>query len=224
MNSIKSFFAKHNLLLIVVVMFAGCSVYNASFLSKLNLTGMMVEISYMTMLTIGMTFVILTGGIDLSVGALAGLSTVIIARVLRDTSLGSDGFSTLMAILLAVLSCGIIGYVNGLLITLINISPLIVTLGMTWVTIGLSNTLVKGKPIALQISFLKNVLAYRIGTWVPVMTIVALVALVIAIYLLAKTKFGRSFYAVGSSIYAAHISGINTQTVLLMAYLISGLC
>ncbi len=224
MQKVKAALSRNTLGLVVVVMFAFCSLYNTSFLSKMNLTGMLVEVSYMTLLAIGMTFAILTGGIDLSVGAVAGLSTVIIARVMRDMYLGGDVLTILVAIVLAVGVCTLIGYLNGLLITSMNIPPLIVTLGMTWIATGLGNTLVKGKPIALEVAGFKDVLTYKIGTWIPVMFIFAMIALVIIMQILSKTRFGRSFYAVGSSRYAAHISGMKTGRVLRQAYMLSGLC
>lgn len=224
MRRLKALASKHSLLLIVILMFAGCSLYNASFLRKINLTGMFIEISYMSVLTIGMTFVIITGGIDLSVGAVAGLSTVMIARVMRDAALGGEAVTTLVAVALALLVCALIGLLNGLLVTVMRIPPLIVTLGMTWIATGIGNSLVKGKPIALALPTLKSILAYRIGTWVPIMLLLSLAGLAAAMYVLAKTRFGRSFYAVGSSRYAAYISGMNTRQVLRRAYLISGLC
>ncbi len=224
MNKTKTFLSRNVLSLVVVGMFIFVSLYNSSFLSKLNLTGLLVEISYMTFLAIGMTFAIVTGGIDLSVGAVAGLSTVVIARMMRDLNFSNDLLTIIAAITMALSVCTLIGYINGLLVTIMNIPPLIVTLGMTWVATGLGNSLVKGKPIALKISGLKNVITYKIGTWVPVMFILSIAALIIMIYILDKTRFGRSFYAVGSSRYTAYISGMNTKRVLRQAYLISGLC
>ena len=104
-----------------------------------------------------------------------------------------------------------------------NISPLIVTLGMTWIATGLGNTLVKGKPIALEVAGFKDVLTYKIGTWIPVMFIFAMIALVIIMQILSKT--GLALVLCGrSSRYAAHISGMKTGRVLRQAYMLSGLC
>jgi ribose transport system permease protein len=215
--------AKNKLLWCVIIMFVFCCVYNQSFLSRINVAGLFVEISYMTFLAIGMTFVILTGGIDLSVGAVAGLSTVIVAYTMKNAYLVNDSVTILLAVFLALLCCTAIGFLNGAMVTFFDLPPLIVTLSVTWVAAGVANTLVKGTPLLLAIPSFRRILMFRIMNWVPVLFILTVLAVILLSYVFAKLRFGREIYAVGSSKYAAFISGMKVKRVLLRAYTLSGL-
>lgn len=131
------------LLVITVAMFIFCCIFNSAFLSRMNISGLLVEISYMSFLAIGMTFVILTGGIDLSVGAIAGLSTVIIAYTMKNSPWKSDGTTIVMAIILAVGVAALLGLLNGLMVAYFNLPPLIVTLAVTWIASGFGNRMMQ---------------------------------------------------------------------------------
>ena len=102
MQKVKAALSRNTLGLVVIVMFAFCSLYNTSFLSKMNLTGMLVEVSYMTLLAIGMTFAILTGGIDLSVGAVGRAFHGDHRPCDAGYVFGGDVLTILVAIVLAV--------------------------------------------------------------------------------------------------------------------------
>jgi ribose transport system permease protein len=221
---VKKLLSEKRLLLALILLLAFTSLYNTSFLSKVNLIGMLVQISFMTVLTIGMTFVILTGGIDLSVGAQAGLATVIVASVMKQWSGGFPILVTLLGVVLALAVTSAMGFLSGALITGLNLPPLIVTLSMTWIAQGVGNTIIKGQPIALAFNTLKDVLVFRIGTWIPVMLLIALALLALSAFVLSRLRFGREIYAVGSSRYAAYISGMKTRRILRRAYTLSGLC
>jgi len=223
LNNIKESAAKNKLLIITIVLFVFCSIYNPSFLSRLNLNGMMLSTAYMTVLVIGMTFVILTGGIDLSVGATAGLSSVILAYGMNNFMIANDGVTILFCIVLVLIISLLIGLINGLFVAMLNLPPLVVTLGMTWVVTGIADTIVKGKPISLPKNSLKTFLKFKIFNVVPVMLIISVVALILFIYIFAKLRYGRQFYTVGSSKYAAYVSGMNIRSVLINAYAIAGL-
>jgi ribose transport system permease protein len=184
---------------------------------------MFIEISYMTFLAIGMTFVILTGGIDLSVGAVAGLSTVIVAYTMKNIPLSNDFLTIVVSIFFALFCCTLIGFINGMLVTFLELPPLIVTLGITLVASGIANTLVKGTPLALSSASFRKMLTFRLLNWIPVLLIIAILVLALLCYTFAKLRFGREVYAVGSSQYAAFISGMNVKRVLVRVYSISGL-
>ena len=223
LNRIKESAAKNKLLIITIVLFVFCSLYNPSFLSRLNINGMMLSTSYMSLLVIGMTFVILTGGIDLSVGATAGLSSVILAYGMNNFMIANESITLLFCILLVLIVSVGIGLINGLFVAMLNLPPLVVTLGMTWVVTGIADTIVKGKPIPLPKTALKTFLKFKVFNVVPVMLIISVVALVLFIFIFAKLRYGRQFYAVGSSKYAAYVSGMNIRAVLINAYSVAGL-
>jgi ribose/xylose/arabinose/galactoside ABC-type transport system permease subunit len=125
---------------------------------------------------------------------------------------------------LALAVTSAMGFLSGALITGLNLPPLIVTLSMTWIAQGVGNTIIKGQPIALAFNTLKDVLVFRIGTWIPVMLLIALALLALSAFVLSRLRFGREIYAVGSSRYAAYISGMKTRRILRRAYTLSGLC
>lgn len=220
---IKQFLSTHSLLVIVIALFVFTSVYNSNFLSKINLSGMLIQIAYMTFLAMGLTFVILTGGIDLSIGAISSLSTVIIAYSMKNFFVVNSTVTIIVGVLLVLVACAIIGLINGFFIADLNFPPIIVTLCMTWIATGLGNTIIKGTPIALKYPEFRKFLSLKIGGLVPLTFIIAMVVLAFLIWVLAKTRFGRQFYAVGSSSYAAFISGMNVKLVLRKAYVISAI-
>lgn len=222
-GAIKKFLSNNSLLLIVVLLFAFTSAYNSSFLTTINLSGMLIQISYMTFLAMGLTFVILTGGIDLSIGAISSLSTVIIAYSMKNFFLVNNTVTLVVGILLVMLVCFLIGLLNGIFIADFNFPPIIVTLCMTWIATGLGNTIIRGTPLALKIPDFRRFLAIKIAGVIPITFIITLAVLVILIWVLNKTRFGREFYAVGSSHYAAFISGMNVKMVLRKAYIISAM-
>ena len=224
-RSLKDSIMKRGLLIITIAMFIFCCVYNSAFLSKMNITGLLIEISYMTFLAIGMSFVILTGGIDLSVAANAGLSTVIIAYTMKQFQGAgmSEGAAIALAVVLALVVSALIGLLNGALVAYVKLPPLVVTLAVTWIATGIANRLVKGAPISIKIKVFRKVLMYSIADWVPVMFLVTIILLFLFSYILGKLRFGRETYATGSSYYAAFVSGIKVKRVLLRSYVICGL-
>lgn len=223
MLKVKKILSGNSLILIVIILFIFCSVYNKAFLTAFNISGMLTETSFMTLLAIGMTFVILTGGIDLSVGALAGLSSVILALVMKNCYTGNDLTTIILAVVLAVCTCTSLGFVSGVLITKLKLSPLLVTLGMTWIATGIGESLLKGQPIGLAVTAFKANLGIKILSWVPITFIIMMTLLIVMIILLKKYRWGREFYAVGSNKYAAYISGTKTDSVIRRAYMLSGL-
>jgi ribose transport system permease protein len=204
-------------------MFIFSSLYNNAFLTSFNIKGMLIESSFMTLLAMGMTFVILTGGIDLSVGSIAGLSSVVLTLIMKHWKLGNDLLVILIAVVLSLLLCTALGLINGIFVTKLRLPPLIVTLGMTWVASGLGNALLKGVPLALSISAYKKALEIKVLDWIPITFIIVLTLLILQAYVLKSFRWGREFYAVGSNRYAAFISGTKTSSVLRRAYMLSGL-
>lgn len=188
-----------------------------SFLNAVNVTNVLRQVALFGIVSVGMTFVILTKGIDLSVGSILGVCAVTTALLLVD----NWPVATVVPVILAV---GVaMGAVNGLGITFGRIPPFIMTLGMMVMGRGLALTLANGQPVGLgarAADFMWLGRGAMLGLPVPVWIFIAVAA--VAIYVLRYTAFGRQVYAVGSNAEAAHLSGINVRLVTFSVYVISG--
>ncbi|RTQ92779.1 ribose ABC transporter permease [Lysinibacillus telephonicus] len=200
------------LLLIIIV-----SVLNPSFLSIANIFNVLRQVSISAIIAFGMTFVILTGGIDLSVGSTLALTGAIAASLLAG---GLDPFLTMgIALILGL----ILGAINGVVITKGKVAPFIATLATMTIYRGLTLVFTEGRPISGlgdHYSFQLFGKGYFLGFPVPVVTMV--IAFFILYFILQKTTFGRRVYAVGGNEEAAKLSGINTDRVKIAVYAITG--
>jgi len=196
-----------------------------NFLSSSNLLNIANQIAVIAILAIGMTIVIITGGIDLSVGSLLALSAVVTTRLIRDAGGGVSASAGAMvgACIAGIAVAGLVGAFSGLMITRFRIPPFIVTLAMMLVASGLAFTLSAGESIyQVPESFV------RLGRGTEVLRLPNAVVLMLALYLAAqvlmsRTVLGRHFYCVGGNRTAAWLSGVRVERVLLIAYIISGL-
>lgn len=176
------------------------------------------------LLAIGQTFVIISGGIDLSAGFIMGLASVVAAHVIN--MLGGHiplPLAMLLGIGIAVLAGVVPGMVNGLLISRLKVPPFIGTLGMFGVCRGAAFLLAGGTTVPVQNSWLA---ALGNGTlWgVPYLVIVAALVVILMHYLLSQTRFGQHNYAIGANAQAARRAGINIKTHLLKLYMLSAAC
>ena len=196
-----------------------------NFLKTANLLNIANQIAIIAIMAIGMTMVIITGGIDLSVGSLLALSAVLAARFIRDSAGGvaAQGAGLVLASLAAVLICGGVGAFSGLMITRFRIPPFIVTLAMMLVGSGLAYTLAAGQTIyQIPESFI------WLGRGADLLNVPNAVVLMFILYALAhvlmsRMKLGRYLYAVGGNSEAARLSGVPVRRVLLFAYTASAL-
>lgn len=188
-----------------------------AFLNPANIMNVLRQVALYGIVSVGMTFVILTKGIDLSVGSILGVSAVTAALLLVAGT-------SIPLVVLAVLVVGIVmGAINGLGITVGGIPPFIMTLGMMVMGRGFALTLADGQPVSLgdrAADFMWLGRGAVLGVPVPVV-IFAVVAL-IALYVLRYTSYGRQIYAVGSNTEAARLSGISVGFVTFSVYVISG--
>ena len=201
------------LILLVICLFA--SILSDSFLSVTNLFNVFKQITVAGIIGCGMTFVILTGGIDLSVGSILGLSGVVASGVLASTG------NTPLAVLTALgigLACGI---VNGFFISQCEIPPFIATLGMMTLLRGCVLVYTKGSPISVKVDSYKFIGKGSV-LGIPVPVIILLLLFLIAHYILTQTPYGRSVYAFGGNREAARLSGISIKKTEWMAYVING--
>jgi ribose transport system permease protein len=209
---IQNFGPLLGLFLIVVAL----SVMNGDFLTVGNIFNVLRQISINALIAFGMTFVILTGGIDLSVGAILALSSSIAAGLM------AGGMNTWMAVLIGLIAGSVMGMVNGLLVTKGKVAPFIATLATMTVFRGLTLVYTQGKPITgLNEDFAFLGKGYFLQIPMPVIWMV--VAFAVLYVILKHTTFGRRVYALGSNEEATWLSGIHTSKVKIMVYSISGL-
>jgi len=191
-----------------------------NFLKSENLLNIANQIAVIAIVAIGMSMVIITGGIDLSVGSLIALSAVLTARFIRDFAGGTlaSPAGMFLCCLAAILLCGAVGSFSGAMITRFAIPPFIVTLAMMLVGSGLAYILAKGQSIyQIPDSFV------WLGRGADLLSIPNAVLLMAVLYglahiLMSRMKLGRHLYAVGGNSEAARLSGVPVKPVLLFAY------
>jgi ribose/xylose/arabinose/galactoside ABC-type transport system permease subunit len=185
------------------------------FLTAVNLLNVIRQVSIFGILAIGQTFIILTAGIDLSVGSVLALAVVLVAGVLPK-------YGILPAIAVGLAIGAAMGTINGLGVTLGKVQPFVMTLGMLGIARGLAFMYTGGMPIpVLDKSFLFIGNGYLLG--VPVPAIIFVVLVILAALVLRYTPFGRYVYAIGSNEEAARLSGVNVRQYKTLVYTIGGL-
>lgn len=193
------------------------------FLKTSNLLGVANQTSIYAIIAIGMTMVILTAGIDLSVGSLVALAAVSSALVIRDWGGGEAaglGF-VVVGVVVGIGVCALAGAFNGVMITAFQIPPFITTLGMMMMASGLAFRLSEGRSIPeLPDSFFWIGRKATLGIPNPVLLMIALY--LIAHFVMSKTIFGRYVYAIGGNEAASRLSGVPVKRVLLIVYTICG--
>ena len=215
--AVKKIFSAYSLYILLLVLIIVVSVLNTNFLSAQNINNIFQQVSINGILAVGMTFVIITGGIDLSVGSLLGFSGVIAA------SLVSGGGNPLLAVLAGIAAGLVFGVVNGVLVSYAKIVPFIVTLGMLSIARGFTNVYTHGSPIIkLNKAFTALGQSSFLGIGLPVWIFVCM--LLVGYVLLHTTKLGRYTLAVGGNESAAKTSGINTAKIKMFAYTFTGFC
>jgi len=196
-----------------------------TFLTSSNLLNVANQIVVIAVMAVGMTMVIITGGIDLSVGSLVALSAVVTAMLIRDHAGGANASASGMigCSLVGVLVCGAVGAFSGGMITLFNVPPFITTLAMMQVASGLAYILAAGQSIYdIPSSF--TWLGRGIGALgIPNAVWLMLAVFAVAHITMSRTRLGRYIYAVGGNAEAARLSGVRVGRVLMIAYIISGL-
>lgn len=202
------------LIMLIICIFA--AILSPEFLSASNLFNVFKQIAVAGIVACGMTFVILTGGIDLSVGSIVGLAGVMSAGVLSTT--GDPILAVLTAIGIGI-GCGII---NGFFIAGCGIPPFIATLGMMTLLRGCVLVYTKGSPISVKVDAYKFIGKGNL-LGIPVPIIILILLFVFAHYILTQTAFGRSVYAFGGNREAARLSGISIKKTEWMVYIINGL-
>jgi ribose/xylose/arabinose/galactoside ABC-type transport system permease subunit len=212
---VKQFISRHALILALALICAGLAIFTPSFLTPSNLTNLARRISAVSVIAAGETLVIITAGIDLSVGSVAALSAVVAGLTIKEY-----GFNVPLGILAgasAGLACGL---VNGVLSTKGRIPSFIVTLGMMLAARGAAHLLTGGS----RISGLPQGFRFLGGTesWYVPFIVMLLIVGAFAVFL-RNTRFGREIYATGGNLSGARLSGIPVDRVRIGAFSLGGL-
>ncbi|WP_342491053.1 ribose ABC transporter permease RbsC [Bacillus sp. FSL R5-0422] len=201
----------------LIILVAIVSILNPAFLEPLNILNLLRQISINALIAFGMTFVILTGGIDLSVGAILALSSALTAGFIVS------GMDPILAIIVGSIIGAILGMVNGLLITKGKMAPFIATLATMTIFRGLTLVYTNGNPITgLGSNYAFQLFGRGYFLGIPVPAITMLLTFIVLWVLLHKTPFGRRTYAIGGNEKAALISGIKVPRVKIMIYSLAG--
>ncbi len=201
-------------LFLLIGMIIICSIVSPTFLKQQNIINILRQISIVTILAFGQTFLIICGQLDLSIGTVAGMCGVFACILFIATG------SILLALLLGILIGAVVGAVNGCIVTKFNAPPFIVTLAMQTVATGIIFTYTNGQNVYNIGDF--RLLGQGYIGFVPTPVIFMLLIFVCSSIMLRKMKFGRYLYAIGGNEKAAEASGIKVKKVKLIAYIITG--
>lgn len=208
--------AQYALYILVALLLVATVTRGAIFWSGTNLTNLLLQMSIIGVVTLAELIVVLTGGIDISVGSSLGLAAVISAGLF-------GGPSVLLGLVVAVIIGGIVGAVNGWLVAFRGLEPFIVTLGMLALARGLVYAYGNGIPINPTAAPTYATLGQTTILGIPVLAIIWLLMVALVAFLLYRTVWGRRVYAIGSNKEAARSSGIPVRATLWSVYILAGL-
>lgn len=215
---VKAIIKKSGSLIGLVVLFVVIACLNSSFIDPGNLKNLLRQVSINALISFGMTFVILTGGIDLSVGSILALSSALMGSFIVG------GLDPIFGIVLACLIGAALGAVNGLVITYGKVAPFIATLATMTIFRGMTLVYTNGNPISgltENEAFLNFGQGYFLE--LPVPAVMMLIMFGILYFILHKTPLGRKTYAVGGNEKVSYIAGIKINRIKIFAYTITGM-
>ena len=212
----RALIAKYGIYCAFVLLVGTLAIISPPFLTPYNIINILLQTSVNAIIAVGMTLVIITGGIDLSVGAVVALSAVIAASIAHP-----GGYPLFISILLGLGVGLVVGLLNGVLIAKKRLAPFIVTLAMMTAVRGLALVYTNGRPI-VTLSHAYDQIGGGNLAGIPLPIIIVLLVVLFGIFLLHYTRFGRYVFAVGGNELAARVSGINTNRILITVYALTG--
>ena len=217
-EAVSTSFYRYGLYIIFVVLALVFSLFNANFASGANVVNLLQQTASTGIAAAGLVFVLVSGGIDISMGSTIFLSSVIV------TTLANNGMGLVPAFVVAI-ACGMaVGAVNGFFVSVLNIPPLIVTLASLYIVRGVALSLT-----GVQSLFFSNpvgdAVAYaRLGGVIPVVILILAITLLLVQTVLSRTLFGRQLFAIGHNRKSAEIMGLKVRRKIFLTYVISGAC
>ena len=223
---LASIFSKYGIFLIFFIMVLAASMLSPAFLSSTNLINIVRQMSVVGLIALGVTGVIVSGGIDLSSGSVVGLTAVVAASVAQDPEFSTPFYPGLrVPVIVPVLAAcavgALVGLINGSLVAKTRIPPFIATLGTFTSIRGLALLYTGGRPIS-DLTDAYNFIGQGDVFGLPVPIIILLIMAVVTHILYAHTKFGKYIYAIGGNEQAARVSGINASKYKMLIYVYAG--
>ncbi|GMO53708.1 MAG: ribose ABC transporter permease [Termitinemataceae bacterium] len=212
------FMRRYGIAFVMLLMIAVLAIISPAFRTADNVKSILLQVSINGILSLGMAFVMITGGIDISVGSMLALTSSVVGMMLIKT--GSIWISVTVAILVTALA----GFINGFFVAKFNMFPFVVTLATQLVFRGVGYLVSGGYAHSIEIPAFKIIGTGRLFDVIPYPIIIFIVCIVIGYIILHNTKLGRHTYAVGGNVNAATASGVNVKKTLISVYVISGIC
>lgn len=206
---------EYSLILFVILLILVCGVVNSSFLTGSNMENVLRTTSNLAIISMGMLLVVVTGGIDLGVAANAGFAGVFLAGSLLD------GMPAGLAVAVTLLICTVVGAMAGFMVNYMNIAPFIATLACSSIMEGFKYIYCNSNTITITNNAF---LFFGNGETLGISNCIVYMILIVAAlqFVMAKTTYGRSLYAIGGNPAAAHLAGINVKRLTFSAYMLSG--
>ena len=205
---------------IFIALLVGAQLYFGNFITPLNMSALLLDNAFLLILAVGMTFVIVTGGIDLSVGSVLALTGILCAKLL------SEGYSPALVVPVTILVGAGVGLVIGVLVQYFDVQPFIASLAGLFLARGLAYV-VSLDSIRIEHSSVlwMQTKRFQLGLWYITPTgILALLVVVVGAFVMLFTRFGRTVYAVGGNEQSARLMGLNVARTKVLVYVISGTC
>jgi ribose transport system permease protein len=213
-SSIPTLLLRYGMVVVLVVMVMVTSILDSHFLDSNNLLNLLRQWAPQGLMAIGMTYVIITGGFDLSVGGIYAGGAVLAAAAANQAPVA-------LALLAVIAAGAAVGLLNGALITRLDVNPFVATLGMGFVVTGVAEVASNATPVLVTKTSFTTLGAGNWGPF-PIPGVLLVVGLVVGGLALARTVYGRYVYAVGGGEEASRLSGIRTRLVKTGAYVMSG--
>jgi len=220
MNRHSSLLPTFAAIVILLVLLVGAQIAFGNFITPRNLSSLLLDNAYLVILAVGMTFVIITGGIDLSVGSVMAFTGILCAKLL------ADGLPAIVVVPLMILGGAAIGLLIGVLVQYFDVQPFIASLAGLFLARGLS-FVVSLSSIKVEdpaILWLQSTRFQLAGWYITPTGIIALLVVAIGVYVMQWTRFGRTIYAIGGSEQSARLMGLPVARTKVLVYVISGVC
>ncbi len=208
---------KYRIYFIFLLMFLFMTLISDAFLTRINILNMLRQISINGIISVGMTYVLIAGGIDLSVGAVMALASIIACDYAHP-----DTYPVIVPIVIAIVIGAVCGFVNGFIVAKGRVPAFIVTMGMMTICRGCTLLYNRGTAV-LNFSKSFSFIGGGIIFGIPVPILIFLLVVVVFAIILRNTRYGRYVYALGGNALSARASGINTDRITMSVYVISGI-
>lgn len=226
----KDFFSKSFnvvlILFILVILIIIFRINSEHFLLINNMIAILFAVSSLGIVCFGQTLLLISGNFDISVGSVVGFAGVILAKALQvfeAYNLHDNPGKTFLVFLIIITICGLVGLINGIIITKIGVNAFITTLAMQWILIGLSMVISGGTDIGIDNSLANAIVAIKIGGVIPIPFIILLVLFSVVYIILKTTVFGKYIYAIGSNENAARYTGLNVDKIKIILFTLSSI-